>query len=103
MSSDTATPNAFTYGPLGAVFAKTALPIIFVMGMNGLLAVVDAVFLGIFVGPDALGGVTLMFPLYMLIVALATLVASGMSSLHARHLGARQFDEARPSLPGRTG
>lgn len=93
MSSDAA-PNTFTDGPLGAIFAKTALPIIFVMSMNGLLAVVDAVFLGVFVGPDALGAVTLMFPLYMLIVALATLVASGMSSLIARHLGGGRFDEA---------
>ncbi|MCM5681385.1 MATE family efflux transporter [Schlegelella sp. S2-27] len=103
MSSDTATVNAFTHGPLGAVFAKTALPIIFVMGMNGLLAVVDAVFLGVFVGPEALGAVTLMFPLYMLIVALATLVASGMSSLLARHLGAGRFDEARAVFAGAHG
>lgn len=102
MSSDAA-PNTFTDGPLGAIFAKTALPIIFVMSMNGLLAVVDAVFLGVFVGPDALGAVTLMFPLYMLIVALATLVASGMSSLIARHLGGRRFDEARAVFAGAHG
>jgi len=103
MSSEAVAPNTFTYGPLGAIFAKTALPIIFVMGMNGLLAVVDAVFLGVFVGPEALGAVTLMFPLYMLIVALATLVAGGMSSLLARHLGASRFDEARAVFAGAHG
>lgn len=102
MSSD-ATANTFTDAPLGMVFAKTALPIIFVMSMNGLLALVDAMFLGIFVGPDALGAVTLMFPLYMLIVAVATLVASGMSSLIARHLGGRRFDEARAVFAGAHG
>ena len=84
--------NKFTHGPMPAIYARTALPIIFVMGMNGLLAVADAVFLGIYVGPEALGAVTLMFPMYMLVVAMATLVASGMSSILARHLGARQFD-----------
>lgn len=98
MSSDAFPKNTFTQGPLAAIFAKTALPIIFVMGMNGLLAVVDAIFLGVYVGPDALGAVTLMFPLYMMLAALATLVASGMSSLVARHLGARRFDEARTSF-----
>ncbi len=103
MSSEAATPNMFTHGPLGAIFAKTALPIIFVMSMNGLLAVVDAVFLGVFVGPDALGAVTLMFPLYMLIVSLATLVASGMSSLLARHLGGGRHDEARAVFAGAHG
>jgi len=108
MSSETVpqydnTANSYTRGSLGAIFVKTALPIIFVMSMNGLLAVVDAVFLGIYVGPDALGAVTLMFPLYILIVALATLVASGMSSQLARHLGAGKFDLARTVLAGAHG
>jgi putative MATE family efflux protein len=103
MSSNAVTTNAFTHDPLGVVFAKTALPIIFVMSMSGLLAVVDAVFLGLFVGPEALSAVTLVFPAYMLIVALATLVASGMSSLIARHLGAKRFDEARAVFAGAHG
>lgn len=103
MSTDDTPANTFTQGPLGAIFAKTALPIIFVMSMTGLLFVADAVFLGIFVGPDAVGAVTLMFPLYMLVVALATLVASGMSSLIARHLGAGRLDEARAVFAGAHG
>jgi putative MATE family efflux protein len=64
------------------------LPIIFVMAVNGALAVADALFLGHYVGPKALAAVTLMFPLYMLMIALTTLVANGMSSRLARHLGA---------------
>jgi len=92
MSSQT---NTFLSGPLGPIYANTALPIIFVMGMNGLLAVVDAMFLGHFAGPDALAAVTLMFPLYMLVVSLATLVSSGMSSMLARSLGAEHLQDAR--------
>ncbi|MEM9813646.1 MAG: MATE family efflux transporter, partial [Pseudomonadota bacterium] len=92
MSSQT---NPYLTGPLGPIYARTALPIICVMGMNGLLAVVDALFLGHFAGPDALAAVTLMFPIYMLIVAFATLVSTGMSSGLARHLGARRVDKAR--------
>lgn len=100
--SDTPT-NTFTYGPLGTIYLKTALPIIFVMGMNGLLAVADAVFLGIFVGPDALAAVTLMFPIYMLIVALSTLVSNGMSSHLARHLGAGDVKRAGAVFAGAHG
>ena len=88
-------PSHFTHLPLPKLYLQTALPIIFVMGMNGLLTVVDALFLGIFVGPEALGAVTLMFPAYMLIVALSTLVASGTSSILARRLGGREYDQAR--------
>ena len=103
MSSDAANRNAFTHGPLGAIYAKTALPIIFVMSMNGLQAVIDAVFLGVFVGPEALGAVTLMFPFFMIIIALATLVGSGMSSILSRRLGAGHFDEARSVFAGAHG
>ncbi|MEX1661876.1 MATE family efflux transporter [Thioclava sp. 15-R06ZXC-3] len=79
--------NRFLDAPLTGLYARTALPIIFVMGMNGLLTVVDALFLGHYVGPEALAAVTLIFPLYMLLVAFASLVSGGMSSLLARHLG----------------
>lgn len=102
MSEKPAT-NPFLNTPLGVTYARNALPIIFVMSMNGLLAVMDALFLGHYVGPDALAAVTLMFPLYMLIVAFATLVASGMASLLARHLGAGDIDEARAVYAGAHG
>ena len=46
--------NMFLEGPLGSIYVRTALPIIFVMGMNALLAVADALFLGHYVGPQAL-------------------------------------------------
>ncbi|MEP3298327.1 MAG: MATE family efflux transporter [Pseudoruegeria sp.] len=95
--------NSFLTGSLGGLYAKTALPIIFVMGMNGLIAVADALFLGHYVGPEALGAVTLMFPIYMLIVALATLVAGGMSSLLARHLGAGDSLSAQSVFAGAHG
>ncbi|SDY43331.1 putative efflux protein, MATE family [Jannaschia faecimaris] len=95
--------NPYLHGPLPGLYLRTALPIIFVMGMNGLLAVADALFLGRYVGPEALAAVTLMFPAYMLIVALATLVSSGMNSLLARRLGAGDQDGARAVFAGAHG
>lgn len=93
----------FLEGPLRRVYAATALPIIFVMGMNGVLAVTDALFLGWFVGPEALAAVTLMFPAYMVLVALSTLVANGMSSILARRLGAGAYTEAQATFAGAHG
>jgi len=95
--------NTFLDGPLGFIYIKTALPIIFVMGMSGLLAVADALFLGHYVGAEALAAVTLMFPAYMLIVAISTLVSSGMSSLLARNLGGNHLYEARAVFAGAHG
>ena len=87
--------NSFLSGPMAGLFAKTALPIIFVMTMNGLLNVADALFLGHYVGADALAAVTLIFPIFMLSVAFSTLVSGGMSSLIARHLGGNHLHEAQ--------
>ncbi|MBE7636097.1 MATE family efflux transporter [Sneathiella sp. P13V-1] len=90
--------NMFLHTPLGALFVKTALPIILVMLTNGLFTVVDGWFIGRFIGADALSAVTMVFPLYMVIVALATLVSGGFSSIFARYLGAGELDLARKSL-----
>ncbi|SNZ19549.1 MATE family efflux transporter [Cohaesibacter gelatinilyticus] len=95
--------NSFTHGSLGGIYVRTAVPLILMMGMNGLLSVADAIFLGIYVGPSALAAVTLMFPIYMLIIALSTLVSNGMSSLLARFLGAGNLDEARNVFTGAHG
>lgn len=58
------------------------------MLVNGSFSLVDAYFLGVFVGADALTAVTSMFPAFILIVALSTLVSNGFASLMARQLGA---------------
>ena len=82
--------NVFLKGSLGAVFARTAAPIILIMLVNGLFNLVDAWFLGVFVGAEALTAVTLMFPLFMMLIAMATIVTNGFASVMARLLGARE-------------
>jgi putative MATE family efflux protein len=92
--------NQFLTAPLSVVFVRTAVPIALVMMTNGLFSVVDAAFLGHFVGADALAAVTLMFPVFMLLNALATLVSAGMSSILARRLGAQRNPEAQQVFLG---
>jgi putative MATE family efflux protein len=99
-ASSRAADNIFLSGSLALLFARTAMPLIFIMGMNGLLTVIDAYFLGTFVGADALTAVTLMFPVYMLMVALSTLVAGGMASVLARYLGAGDQNAAVETFVG---
>jgi len=93
-TSTTDQQNIFLSGSLATLFAKTAAPIITVMTLNGLFTLVDAYFLGAYVSAEALTAVTLMFPIYMLLVALSTLVSSGFSSVFARLLGAGETTEA---------
>jgi len=95
--------NPYLHNSVPAMFIKVALPIIALTSFNGLLTVVDAIFLGAFVGPDALTAVTLMFPIIMLVTALATMISSGMSSVLGRLLGGSKFEEARQTLVGAHG
>ncbi|MCX7288582.1 MAG: MATE family efflux transporter [Rhodobacterales bacterium] len=94
MSSERAAQNRFLTAPIGRLFVTNALPMMVMMLMSGMLSVVDAAFLGHFVGPDALAAVSLVFPILMVTIALSTLVSGGMSSLLARQLGARQDNDA---------
>lgn len=86
--------NVYLKGSLVKVFAKTAAPIIIVMLVNGLFNLVDAWFLGVYVGAEALTAVTLMFPLFMMIIAMSTVVSNGFSSVMARLLGAGENRQA---------
>lgn len=94
----TSTNNPYLAGSLPRLYLTTASPIILVMLVNGAHAIIDALFLGIYVGADALTAVTLMFPLFMLLVALSTLVGNGMASILSRQLGAGAKDEAQSTL-----
>jgi putative MATE family efflux protein len=80
--------NPFLTAPIGRLFMSNALPMAVVMSMGGILNVVDGVFVGRFIGAEALAAVGLAFPAVMLMSALATLAGGGMSSLLARSLGA---------------
>lgn len=95
--------NIYLSGALLPLFAKTALPIVLVMLVNGLFTIIDAYFLGVYVGADALVAVTLMFPFYMIVVALSNLVGSGFSSVYARRIGASDHVAAASALTSALG
>ena len=94
MSCQNASENRFLTTTPKRLFVANALPMMLIMLMSGLLTVVDAVFLGHFVGADALAAVSVVFPVIMITIALSTLVGGGMSSLLARHLGTGNKSDA---------
>lgn len=80
--------NPFLTAPIGRLFMSNALPMMVVMLMGGILNVADGIFVGHYIGSDALAAVSLAFPVAMVLSALTILAGGGMSSLIARHLGA---------------
>lgn len=98
MSEQEQTHNPYLHGSLTRVFLRTAAPIVLFMTVSGLYTVIDALLLGRLAGPKALTAVTLMFPVMMLIVALQTMVSSGMASIVAREIGAGDIRAAEGSV-----
>ena len=90
--------NPYLHGSLTRVFVRTAAPIVLFMTVSGLYTVVDALLLGRLAGPKALTAVTLMFPVMMLIVALQSMVSSGMASIVARQIGAGDIRAAEGTV-----
>jgi len=84
--------------PILGLFLGMAAPIAVGMMVHGLYNVVDAIFVTRAIGVNAMGGISIVFPIQMLIFAVATLIGSGMASIVARQLGAKQDDTANATI-----
>lgn len=80
--------------PVGPLFIKMAMPIIFGLMINGLFNFVDAIFISRAVGTDAIGGVSAAFPIQMIMISISAMLGSGMASIISRYLGANKDEEA---------
>lgn len=77
--------NPFLVGNIPQLYLRTALPIIVVFMVNGVYNLVNAFFVGRYLGEAALSAVTLVFPVQMLVFALATVFSNNYgASLHDR-------------------
>jgi len=74
--------------PVFGLFLRMAAPIIIGLLVNGLYNFVDAVFIARAVGTNAIGGVTAVFPLHMILISISAMMAGGMASILSRKLGA---------------
>lgn len=84
--------------PIIGLFFGIALPIAVGMMVHGLYNVVDAIFVTRALGADAMGGISIVFPIQMFVFALATLIGSGMASIVARQLGAKDTESAQATI-----
>ena len=64
------------------------------MMLSGSYNLVDSYFILKYIGADALAGITIAFPLQMMIFALACMIGNGTAALVSRFLGANEFNKA---------
>lgn len=82
-------PNETNLGtdPIGKLIARFSIPMIIAMLVNAVYNIVDRIFIGNSVGEFALAGLTITFPIMMIIFAFVSLIAVGGASLLAIKLG----------------
>ena len=84
----------FGNDPTHRILLRLALPAISSLLINATYNVVDALFVGHFVGTDGLASVGLNFPLQMFLIAVGVLIGVGGSALISRRLGRNENDGA---------
>lgn len=80
--------------PIGPLLTKLALPAIVGMGVNALYNIIDTYFISRGVGTLGIGGLTVAFPIQMLIASFAQMFGIGASSIISRRLGQGRKQEA---------
>jgi len=79
---------------IGPLLAKLAIPTTIGMIANSLYNVVDTIFIGRGVGTLAIAGIGIVFPIQMIIMAIAQLFGMGAASMISRSLGKRDYERA---------
>lgn len=79
---------------MSKLLMKLSLPATIGMLVNALYNIVDTIFIGYGAGPLAIGGLTVSFPIQMLIMAIAQMIGIGAASAISRNLGAGDKEKA---------
>lgn len=88
--------NEQAYGstPILKLFFKCTLPTMVGMGFSAVYSVIDGIFVGHYIGQEALAAVNLVMPMVMIIAAVADMIATGSSVRVSILLGQDKKEEA---------
>ncbi|MBE6287711.1 MAG: MATE family efflux transporter [Mediterranea massiliensis] len=91
-------PTALGTENIGKLLMQYAIPAIIAMTASSLYNMVDSIFIGHGVGPMAISGLALTFPLMNLSAAFGAMVGVGASTLISVKLGQKDYDTAQRVL-----
>lgn len=87
--------NELAERPVGRLLWEYSLPAVVGMLVMALYNVVDRIFIGQCVGPDAIAGLAICFPMMSLATAMGVLIGVGSTARISIMLGASRLDEAQ--------
>lgn len=80
---------------ISKLFIKFSVPAIIAMLINGMQTIIDGIFLGNFVGPNAMASVNLVQPFTQLIIGSSMIISIGCLSFIGRTIGEGKVEYAR--------
>lgn len=83
---------------IGHLMVKLSLPALTGILVMTLYNVVDTIFVGHYVGPDGIAGLTIVFPAQILMMAIGQMMGMGGASLISRSIGAGKIERAEHAL-----
>lgn len=96
-------PNRLDSDNIGPLLFHLAMPAFVGIFVMTLYNVVDAVFIGHYVGPLGLAALAIVFPVQMLAMGIGHMTGMGGASLISRQIGARDRDNAEKTLGNAVG
>ena len=91
-------PTVLGKEPIGKLLIQYSIPAIIAMTASSLYNMIDSIFIGHGVGPLAISGLALTFPLMNLSAAFGSLVGVGASTLMSVKLGQKDYQTAQKVL-----
>ena len=90
--------RAFAEGKVEKVLIRFAIPAIISLLVSELYGMVDTFFVGRYVGPNAIGALTVAFPIQRLMAATGLCIAVGACTNVARYLGEKDYTNLRITI-----
>lgn len=91
-------PHVLGTEHIGKLLLQYSIPAIIGMTITSLYNIIDSIFIGHGVGPMAIAGLAISFPLMNLVIAFCTLVSAGGSTIASIRLGQKDMDGATEVL-----
>ncbi len=95
-------PQRLGTAPIGKLLLEYSIPAIIAMTVVSLYHVIDSIFIGHGVGPLAIAGLAVTFPLMNLVIAFCTLVGVGAATISSIYMGQKDHNRATDVLHNAT-
>jgi len=92
------TAEALGHEPMGRLMLRMTGPAIVALLVQALYNVVDAIFVGHGVGTLGIAGISIAFPLFIVVIGIGQLIGIGSASVISRALGRRDVETAERAL-----